>query len=344
MATDPGLETELAAVDWSGLWTTRGSAAGLEEVIRELLTGDPLCLDLWISEWFGLVWHQGTRWSAAAPSVPIVVRALDSGSPDATRTLLGKLLLIATGFPSECLPSCRVPPMLLEHSGLAAYEAVNDAVPAVTGLLRHGHRVVRRSTSFFLGWFPDHAASSIGHLRSMLDGEEDPSCRAAATISIALLRRGTGAGMDDSIVAPAPGDAPAERAAKAIAAVLAAPEPSATAVHGLVDALFDDAAWPPLHAIAEDQMVASIAWNLVEEMQGQARLQASDRFKERIGLDLDGFKGACRYAQAVEFRRLLAQSSPPTKTEELAAWNDITLLTRSQAPSTGSDQNSSDVG
>jgi len=234
MATDPGLEAELAAVDWSGLWTTRGSAAGLEEVIRELLTGDPLCLDLWISEWFGLVWHQGTRWSAAAPSVPIVARALDRGSPDATRTLLGKLLLVASGFPSECLPSCRVPPMPLEHGGRAAFEAVNDAVPAVTGLLRHGHRVVRRSTSFFLGWFPDHAASSTGHLQSML----------------------------------------------AIAAVLAAPEPSATAVHGLVDALFDDAAWPPLHAIAEDQMVASIAGRGdagASEAAGQRPVQGANR-------------------------------------------------------------------
>lgn len=189
-------------VDWAAVAHAYGPAADVPDLLRALRSPDPAAREHARHALFFTVVHQGTRYSATAPAVPFLAElALAPDTPD-RHQLVWLLTYAAIGYDEASLPAGIVKGSLDELArttntpgeereygrwALAAYQAVQAAVPPLLGLLDHDDAQLRRAVAHLLAWFPRWAPASLPRLRGRLAAEPDPDTKAAMLVALGLL-------------------------------------------------------------------------------------------------------------------------------------------------------------
>ena len=158
----------LEAVNWAALGHAYGSAEDVPAWLGALRSPDPE-VGQWAHEDWNIV-HQGTRYSATAPAVPFLVELATAPDTHDRAWLVNLLAYAAVDNEQAVLPDGMVS---LERLGdttgwpepeyaawaLAAYRAVQAALPALLPLLDDDDDRLRRETAHLLAWFPSSAAA-----------------------------------------------------------------------------------------------------------------------------------------------------------------------------------------
>ncbi len=247
----------LDAVNWAALGHAYGSAEDVPRLLRQVRSTDPKIREDGLHELCFTIVHQGTRYSATAPAVPFVVElAIAPDTHDRAR-LVNLLAYAAVGLDEASLPDGIVTLDQLRHTttttttpghehkygpwALAAYQAVQAALPALLPLLEEADDRLRRETAHLLAWFPSFAPVSLPRLRARLDLETERDTRATMIVAIGLLAGATGQRSDTPwLSALLAGPDPIVRWAAATALARLAPEhPPEPAVRELLTWLTD---------------------------------------------------------------------------------------------------------
>ncbi|MEV0661123.1 HEAT repeat domain-containing protein [Actinomadura luteofluorescens] len=200
----------LDGVDWAALGHAYGSAEDVPGLLRALSSPDEEERDAALGDLFTNIFHQGTRYGAAAAAVPFLL-ALAScpGTPERTGPLYLTAAL-AIGYDEAHLPSgvditaWRKEAARLRETDdrddfdlawalrsteaeLAAYDAVRAGLPTVRTLLGDDDAGVRATAAYTAGWFPEEAAGTLPALGALLDVEQDPNVIAHALVAAGLL-------------------------------------------------------------------------------------------------------------------------------------------------------------
>jgi hypothetical protein len=195
----------LEAVNWAALGHAYGPAEDVPRLMRQVRSADPNVCEYALRELCFTIVHQGTRYSATAPAVPFLVElATESDTHDRAR-LVNLLAYAAVGVDEASLPDGIVTLDQLRHTtstpgdehtygpwALAAYQAVQAALPALLPLLEEADDRLRRETAHLLAWFPSFAPVSLPRLRARLDLETERDTRVTMIVAIGLLAGATG--------------------------------------------------------------------------------------------------------------------------------------------------------
>jgi hypothetical protein len=200
----------LDEIHWAALSHAYGPATDVPQWLRSLRSPDPEVRE-WAREYWNIV-HSGTRYAATAPAVPFLVElALAPDTPD-RHWLVSLLTYVAIGCDAASLPEGIVEATVdqlarttltpdpetdapgTDYPGwaLAAYQAVQAAVPSLLGLLEDEDVRLRRATAHLLAWFPRWASNSLPLLRAQLAAEPDPDAKATMVVAVGLLAGGRG--------------------------------------------------------------------------------------------------------------------------------------------------------
>jgi hypothetical protein len=245
----------LDEIDWAALSHAYGPATDVPEWLRALRSPDPEVRQ-WAHEDWNIV-HQGTRYAATAPAVPFLVELVLAHDTPARDWLVELLTFAAIGRDAASLPEGIVevtvdqlarttltPDPETDDPGtdypgwaLAAYQAVQAAVPSLLALLDDDDLRLRRATAHLLAWFPRWASSSLPRLRTRLAAEPDPDAKATMLVALGLLAGGRGETSDSPRLRELLGDADAVvrwAAAVALARLFpqAPPEPAVAELFG----------------------------------------------------------------------------------------------------------------
>jgi hypothetical protein len=158
-------------IDWAALSHAYGPATDVPQWLRSLRSPDPE-VHQWAREYWNIV-HQGTRYAATAPAVPFLVELALADDTRARHWLVELLTYAAIGYDAASLPDGIVEVTLdqlarttntptdpggeyWEHAAwaLAAYQAVQAAVPSLLPLLDNDDVRLRRAVAHLLAWFP----------------------------------------------------------------------------------------------------------------------------------------------------------------------------------------------
>jgi HEAT repeat protein len=240
----------LEAVNWAALGHAYGSAEDVPEWLRALRSPDPEVRQ-WAHEDWNIV-HQGTRYSATAPAVPFLVELATAPDTHDRAWLVNLLAYAAVGNQQAVLPDGVVTLDRLRHTtswpepeyaawALAAYQAVQAALPALLPLLDDDDDRLRRETAHLLAWFPSFAAVSLPRLRGRLPLEAERDTRVTMIVAVGLLAGATGQTTDTPWLSELlAGPDPVLRWAAATALARLAPEqPPEAAVQELLGWLTD---------------------------------------------------------------------------------------------------------
>jgi HEAT repeats len=193
----------LDEIDWAALSHAYGPATDVPEWVRSLRSPDPEVRE-WAREYWNIV-HQGTRYAATAPAVPFLVELALADDTWARHWLVELLTYAAIGDDAASLPGGIVEVTLDQLArtthpsdpeqeyaawALAAYQAVQAAVPSLLGLLDDDDVRLRRATAHLLAWFPRWASSSLPLLRARLAAEPDLDAKATMVVAVGLLAGG----------------------------------------------------------------------------------------------------------------------------------------------------------
>jgi hypothetical protein len=108
------------------------------------------------------------------------------------------------GLDETSLPDGIVTPDQLRHTtnwpdepefgdwALAAYQAVQDALPVLLPLLEEADDRLRRETAHLLAWFPSFAPASLPRLRGRLPLEAERDTMVTMVVAVGLLAGATG--------------------------------------------------------------------------------------------------------------------------------------------------------
>jgi HEAT repeat protein len=193
----------LEAVNWAALGHAYGSAEDVPEWLRALRSPDPEVRQ-WAREDWNIV-HQGTRYSATAPAVPFLVELATAPDTHDRAWLVNLLAYAAVGYDEASLPDGITSLDQLRHTtttpgcehefgpwAVAAYQAVQAALPALLPLLDDEDDRLRRETAHLLAWFPPFAPASLPRLRARLQLEAERDTRVTMVVAIGLLAGATG--------------------------------------------------------------------------------------------------------------------------------------------------------
>ena len=212
-------------VPWAELRHSYGMADDVPGHLRAMQAGDwegryPPGLQL-----ANHIVHQGTRSQAAVFTVPFLVRmALDPWQASRHR-IVSLLVSIAIGLDNNYLPGRYDPEedraylarvrgeadaaargsaeaeddeQRAQREGWAlvladaeammrCYDAVMEALPALTVLLNSDSPELRAMTANLLAWFPEFAAASVPLLTVLVAGEDSPGAAATGVVALGLL-------------------------------------------------------------------------------------------------------------------------------------------------------------
>jgi HEAT repeat protein len=202
-AWERGVLEGLEAVNWAALGHAGGSAEDVPWLLRQVRTADPKVREETLRELFSRIVHQGTRYSATAPAVPFLVELATAPDTPDRAWLVNLLAYAAVGNEEAVLPDGIVTLDRLRHTtnwhepeyeawALAAYRAVQAALPALPPLLDDDEDRLRRETAHLLAWFPSFAAVSLPRLRARLPLEAERDTRVTMIVAIGLLAGATG--------------------------------------------------------------------------------------------------------------------------------------------------------
>jgi HEAT repeat protein len=249
-AGERGVLEGLEAVNWAALGHAYGSAEDVPEWLRALRSPAPEVRQ-WAHEDWNIV-HQGTRYSATAPAVPFLVELATAPDTPDRAWLVNLLAYAAVGNEQAVLPDGVVSLDRLRHTtswpepeyaawALAAYQAVQAALPALLPLLEDDDDRLRRETAHLLAWFPSFAAVSLPRLRARVHREPSRYTRVTMIVAVGLLGGATGQTTDTPWLSELlAGPDPVLRWAAATALARLAPEhPPEAAVQELLGWLTD---------------------------------------------------------------------------------------------------------
>jgi HEAT repeat protein len=249
-AGERGVLEGLEAVNWAALGHAYGSAEDVPEWLRALRSPDPEVRQ-WAHEDWNIV-HQGTRYSATAPAVPFLVELATAPDTHDRAWLVNLLAYAAVGHEEAVLPDGMVsldrlgdttswPEPEYAAWALAAYQAVQAALPALLPLLDEDDDRLRRETAHLLAWFPSFAPASLPRLRAQVHREPSRYTKVTMIVAVGLLAGATGQTSDTPwLSALLAGPDPLLRWAAATALARLAPEhPPEAAVQELLGWLTD---------------------------------------------------------------------------------------------------------
>ncbi|MEU1616777.1 hypothetical protein ABZ479_05655 [Streptomyces sp. NPDC005722] len=213
-------------VPWARLWHSYGAADDVPGHLRAMQAGvweGPYPPHVLLADH---IVHQGTRSQAAVHTVPFLVRmALDPRITDRHR-MVELLGAIAIGLDNNHLPNGYDPAEdraelenlrgeadnwarwigkaaddeqrqdraeTWEHilssaeSVVRCYDAVREALPALSVLLASDSPELRAGTANLLAWFPESAATSVPLLKAFVSDERSPGAAATGLVALGLL-------------------------------------------------------------------------------------------------------------------------------------------------------------
>jgi hypothetical protein len=195
----------LEAVNWAALTHGGGSAEDVPRLLRQVRSADPKVREDALHELCFTIVHQGTRYSATAPAVPFLVELATAPDTHDRARLVNLLAYAAVGLDEASLPDGILTLDQLSHTtttpgreheygpwALAAYQAVQAALPALLPLLEEADDRLRRETAHLLAWFPSFAPASLPRLRARIDREAERDTRVTMIVAIGLLAGATG--------------------------------------------------------------------------------------------------------------------------------------------------------
>jgi hypothetical protein len=193
----------LEAVNWAALGHAGGSAGDLPWLLHRMRSADPKVREETLRELFSTIVHQGTRYSATAPAVPFLVELATASDIHDRAWLVNLLAYAAVGNEQAVLPDGMVSLDRLRDTtnwpepeyaawALAAYQAVQAALPALLPLVDDDEDRLRRETAHLLAWFPSFAAVSLPRLRARLSLETERDTRVTMIVAVGLLAGATG--------------------------------------------------------------------------------------------------------------------------------------------------------
>jgi hypothetical protein len=190
----------LEAVDWAVLGHAYGSAEDMCEWLRALHSADPEVRQ-WAYEEWNIV--HGTRYSATAPAVPFLADLATAPDTHDRARLVNLLAYAAVGHEEAVLPDGMVsldrlgdtpagPSREYAAWAVAAYQAVQHALPVLLPLLDEDDDRLRRETAHLLAWFPSSAAANLPRLRACLPLETARDTWVTMIVAVGLLAGATG--------------------------------------------------------------------------------------------------------------------------------------------------------
>jgi HEAT repeat protein len=195
----------LEAVNWAALGHAYGSAEDVPQLLGQVRSADPKVRKDAVQELCSTIVHQGTRYSATAPAVPFLVELATAPETHDRARLVHLLTYAAIGYDHASLPDGIVTLDQLRHTtnmrggehkygpwALAAYQAVQAALPALLPLLDEDDDRLRRETAHLLAWFPSFASASLPRLRARLDHATSRDTQATMIVAVGLLAGATG--------------------------------------------------------------------------------------------------------------------------------------------------------
>jgi hypothetical protein len=195
----------LEAVDWAALGHAYGSAEDVPWLLRQVRSTDPKVRRDALDELLFTIVHQGTRYSATAPAVPFLVELATAPDTHERARLVNLLAYAAVGYDEASLPDGIVTVDQLRHTtttpghqhefgpwAVAAYQAVQAALPALLPLLDEDDDRLRRDTAHLLAWFPSFAPASLPRLRRRVHYEPIRDTQGTMVVAIGLLAGATG--------------------------------------------------------------------------------------------------------------------------------------------------------
>lgn len=207
LRTDPawerGVLEGLEAVNWATLGHAFGSAEDVPWLLRQVRSTDPRVREETLHELFSTIVHQGTRYSATAPAVPFLVELATAPDAHDRAWLVNLLAYAAVGHEEAVLPDGMVsldrlrdptnwPEPEYAAWALAAYQAVQAALPALLPLLDEDDDRLRRETAHLLAWFPSFAPTSLPRLRARVHREPNRYTKVTMIVAVGLLAGATG--------------------------------------------------------------------------------------------------------------------------------------------------------
>jgi hypothetical protein len=180
----------LEGVEWKSLNQVYGKAGNVPRLLKEVACGSAKALDTLTNA----VAHQGTRYSAAVPTIMVVMEILELH--DSNPNLVDLLLFLAVGFDEEHLPegfdpAGLHPPSLNKRKGFChrarlfwdgwdydedvevefnCYHSVLGLMPRLQKLFDE-HQELRASLTLLMAYFPASYADNLPRLKTQgIDG------------------------------------------------------------------------------------------------------------------------------------------------------------------------------
>ncbi len=188
---------QLQRVDWTALTHAYGSASDVPGLLRNLAVDDPQARQEAYWELYSSIFHQGTRYPAAAPAVPFLIELLaDPSTPDRHELLVllahlvsGHITVVGqpvtyAGEADDELGEPRDAAILRD-----IYQAAEHGLPLYRELLVHGETAMLRSgAACMLASLWTHAVASVAALTTQIGREASVAARATMAFALGRLQ------------------------------------------------------------------------------------------------------------------------------------------------------------
>jgi hypothetical protein len=195
----PDLPSGVDAIDWANLSHAYGSASDVPELLRAVASDDPDARRGALWELWGSIHHQGTVYSASAPSVPFLAQlATTETVPEGDRAQL--VALIAAIASGSSYLEVHEP---LIRGGLsdqqrqemeeelrwvrAAHEAAAAVAPKLLAGIDEASPAIKWPLVMLAAQVPEAVAAVVPSLRQIADSSTDPVRRKAVELTLALI-------------------------------------------------------------------------------------------------------------------------------------------------------------
>lgn len=174
-------------MDWTAVEHAYGVASDLPGMFAALHDPDPQVADEAVSSLFGSITHQGTRYTATAPSVPHLVEAAADHDCVVRPMVLGLIAFAALGHLDGPLDWQHQRDLQADPDAATAWEAVAAQKARFRSLLTDEDAQVRAGALVILVWTGDSGVRVRRHVRSLLEGDDISVATAWTALTILRL-------------------------------------------------------------------------------------------------------------------------------------------------------------
>ncbi len=202
---------KLDEIDWGSLTHAYGDASDVPGLIRALASQDEKEHENALWQLYGNIFHQGTRYEAAASTVPFIYELLQEPSVIKKHELIKFLVSLAFGYEESYLPwgprvdiwrkqyeekslpknESLFTPLYDDYTLLKweidVYDEVLKGIPILIGLLDNEDEIIVYFSTYALAWFRENAKESAHKVRNLLDRDMEPYLLANTLIALGLL-------------------------------------------------------------------------------------------------------------------------------------------------------------